>query len=517
VSRLATALDRVFGGRTALARATLAAAAALVVLAGVLAGVDLAEARPGGGQSFSGGSSFDGGGGGGGDGGAHLLYFLVRLIIIYPQVGVPVAIVVAVGIVMAKRKNDSLSDWDSGQSVAARTPPPDLRAIRAGDPEFSSVLFSDFVYALYARAHQARSEPGGLDGLAPYLSPSARAALAQRAPVGEPVAGVVIGGMRYTFVNAPAGADPTADGSGAASTVGIHFESNMTVGQPDSWRTYYVRETWTLSRPVGVQSLPPEKTTTFDCPNCGAVFESSDATTCSYCGETVGDGRFGWQVTGVTLQSMEARPPALISHAAERGSNLDTVYDPRLQTGLASLQADDPELTNETLLPRLILIHDELNAAWSELDLVRARPFVSDGLYNYLMYYVRAYEQEGLRNVHRDPQILRWVIAKVDRDKHYDAITVRIWGEGLDYTVESASGKIVGGSDRRVRAYSEYWTIVRGAEVRGGPRADKQCPNCGAELKISMAGVCEYCSAHITSGEFDWVLSKIEQDEAYRG
>jgi len=32
-----------------------------------------------------------------------------------------------------------------------------------------------------------------------------------------------------------------------------------------------------------------------------------------------------------------------------------------------------------------------------------------------------------------------------------------------------------------------------------------------------MAGVCEYCHGKITSGEFDWVLSRIEQDEAYKG
>jgi hypothetical protein len=32
-----------------------------------------------------------------------------------------------------------------------------------------------------------------------------------------------------------------------------------------------------------------------------------------------------------------------------------------------------------------------------------------------------------------------------------------------------------------------------------------------------MAGVCEYCQGKVTSGEFDWVLSRIEQDEAYRG
>ena len=44
------------------------------------------------------------------------------------------------------------------------------------------------------------------------------------------------------------------------------------------------------------------------------------------------------------------------------------------------------------------------------------------------------------------------------------------------------------------------------------------CPSCGAPTdKVNMAGTCEYCGAHLTRGEFDWVLSKIEQDESYRG
>jgi hypothetical protein len=32
-----------------------------------------------------------------------------------------------------------------------------------------------------------------------------------------------------------------------------------------------------------------------------------------------------------------------------------------------------------------------------------------------------------------------------------------------------------------------------------------------------MAGVCGYCDAKITTGAFDWVLSRIEQDESYVG
>lgn len=47
-------------------------------------------------------------------------------------------------------------------------------------------------------------------------------------------------------------------------------------------------------------------------------------------------------------------------------------------------------------------------------------------------------------------------------------------------------------------------------------RSSGSCPNCGAPLdRINMAGNCEACGTHLTRGEFDWVLSKIEQDDSY--
>ena len=60
-------------------------------------------------------------------------------------------------------------------------------------------------------------------------------------------------------------------------------------------------------------------------------------------------------------------------------------------------------------------------------------------------------------------------------------------------------------------------SLIRGSGVRGAARADKQCPNCGVDLAINMAGNCPSCQAKVTAGQFDWVLSRIEQDEAYQG
>jgi len=32
-----------------------------------------------------------------------------------------------------------------------------------------------------------------------------------------------------------------------------------------------------------------------------------------------------------------------------------------------------------------------------------------------------------------------------------------------------------------------------------------------------MTAVCKHCKAKVNSGDFDWVLARIEQDDAYTG
>jgi hypothetical protein len=106
---------------------------------------------------------------------------------------------------------------------------------------------------------------------------------------------------------------------------------------------------------------------------------------------------------------------------------------------------------------------------------------------------------------------------KIKEDAFYQAITIRIWASGYDYTVDE-SGKIVSGSNKKIRQWTEYWTFIRNREAKpGAAHADLNCPNCAAPLKVNATGICEFCGGKITSGEFDWVLSKIEQDESYRG
>ena len=395
-------------------------------------------------------------------------------------------------------------------------PPLDLDVIRNLDPDFSAVLFLDFAYALYARAHQARARPQDLDALAPYLSPEVRTSLAARPPAGVPVAEVVVGAMRVVGIDLPA-PDSQSAGVPAQVRVTLEIESNLTLGDAGSERTQYAAETWNLVRGVGVRTKPPQAVRSFHCPNCGAPFASSGSDRCDYCGEVVSGGRFDWTVSAVAVDSVEDRPPALTGTVEEEGTDLPTVFHPLVQARRAELLRDDPATTDQALAARLQLIYGELNAAWTNLDLTPIRPYVSDSLYDYLQYWIDAYRRQGLRNLLQGMRLTRWELVKVVRDRWFDAVTCRIRGTGRDTTVRESTGELVGGRPDRDREYTEYWTLIRGAGVRGAPRADKACPNCGAQLDINQAGQCQHCGARITRGDFDWVLSRIEQDESYSG
>ena len=503
------------------------ALAALILLI-VLAIATWSDARPGGGESYGGGgggggSSSSGGGGSSGGSGGDLafLIFLVRLCWEHPLVGIPLVSALAGYVALSARSGARRTNWDSMQSSGAATSAPSrpaaaaLAQIAQVDPDFSPIVFEDFVFRLYAAAHRSRGD-GTLKELAPYIAEQARAALTGREPSGI-VSGVVVGAMHVRRVDVSEA--PSGQAAAGVVTVRIEFEANYSVGSGYGSR-HFVIEDWVLERAVTARTRPPEPGRRFPCPNCGAPWRADEAAgtqKCSSCGEVVDNGRFDWQVTGIHLRQDRSNIPGLEQEVQERGTDDPTIKDPRFKPQWAAFMQSDPGVTAQSIEARLRHIYKVLNDAWTEQDLKPARTVLSDGLADYLQYWLDAYEQQYLRNVLEDMRITRHVLVKLRRDRYYDALTIRIWGRGKDYVVGTANGRHVRGSRTSDRAYSEYWTLIRSAARRGAPRAEATCGGCGAPLVVSMAGACSHCGAHVTAGEFDWVLSKIEQDDSYRG
>src|SRR6267378_6105745 len=166
-------------------------------------------ARVGGGQGYGGGGGSGGGGGGGGAG--ALVYLLVRfllwLTIEHPVVGIPIDIIVIGTVIYWFARPSKSVTLDSSRILA---PDPvatavqqqgfqrEFNQLRRFDPNFSEIIFTDFCYALYGRAHDARGrDPKELDLLSPYLSEQARSSLLQLNPPNlKSVEGIIVGAMQ---------------------------------------------------------------------------------------------------------------------------------------------------------------------------------------------------------------------------------------------------------------------------------------------------------------------------------
>ena len=380
-----------FGLRPSAGGAVLLRGGAFTALAMGLFAALPALARVGGGHAYSGGShsSHGGGGfsGGGGGGNGGLFYLLIELVFAYPEVGVPVAALVLLGLVVAKSSGGGqaggwlaqalggdpgrdpsdgdpaadlaaarvdLNDRAGGEPSAANGEPSaarprrELASLRTVDPSFSVVLFEDFLYALYAEIQKARAA-GELPAWAPYVAPQAMTTL-DALPRPAKIDGIIVAGLHFLGVDGVAQASPRIQ-------VRVRFETNYRETDAAGRSTaYYCAEIWSLSRSRAARSRPPDKTRIFACPSCGAALAAVQSGRCSYCGAMVAAGDLDWAVYDVALLEREAREPVLFAPPQPPGFERPTRMDDDLQDRLAELEARDAAFSFPAFRARLELI-----------------------------------------------------------------------------------------------------------------------------------------------------------------
>ena len=486
-----------------------------------------ALARVGGGQGYGGGG---GGGDGDGEGLGIIIYLVFRLLlwltIEHPAIGIPLDIIVIVAVIywFTRRSKKPASVVSSSPVLGLSTgpggrPQQDIQRafnqLRRFDPNFSEIIFTDFCYALYGRAHDARGKgQAALDDLSPYLSDAARASLLQlNSPQLKAVQGVIVGAMQVADVRGL---------TTPAVEVSVDFEANYTEftpreGDARGEMSYYVRERWELERKRDLLSPPPGEATALHCPSCGAPLQKDTNGACAFCHTKVESGEFQWYVRSVRTLGREARGPLLTSNVPEVGTLNPTIMQPNFPHVRAAFEQNNPTFKWAEFQARARMIFNELQDAWSSLNWERARPHETDNIFQMHQYWIEAYRRQKLRNVLERYQITGMQPVKIKQDNFYQSVTLRIFAEGYDYTINEG-GQVVAGSRTNLRKWSEYWTFIRNSKATpAAARADLNCPNCGAPLKVNATGICEFCGGKMTSGKFDWVLSKIEQDESYAG
>jgi hypothetical protein len=209
-----------------------------------------------------------------------------------------------------------------------------------------------------------------------------------------------------------------------------------------------------------------------------------------------------------------------------QASNYGPTYAPMAQMrstlteDLAALQAKDPNFNQQMFLDRAQAAFFALQKAWMDRNLEPARVYMSDGIYHRWKTQIDAMIAAHKKNMLDNLVIGGVQIVKVQTDPNFDTVTVRIDASAADYEVDdTTANKVIYGS-RQNQNFTEYWTFIRSgsARTKAGDAAEvTQCPNCGAPLSINESGVCSYCKATVTSGQFGWVLDNITQASEWQG
>ncbi len=478
---------------------------------------DIIWARPGGGHSFSGGgggSYSGGGGGGGGDGLGFLIYLIFSEL--PPQISIPLVIgIIVLRLYLQKKKRADGKTIVSSPGIQARTArhndvEADILKLKSIDPNFSKILFLDFVSSIFNKYYTwyGTSE---FKNLSPFLSPD-EIQKSANLRTGQKITEIVIGNMRISEINFL----PDIIG------ISVDIEANYTLDIMGKKTRYVLTERWYFNRKKGVLSAEPEKMHKLACPNCGAPADFTDNGICKSCGTQINLGEMQWFVKKHKVLSQEVfRTSGLAHYEPESGTSLPTIYQSNITTyatQFAQMHNLDWNTWRHTFTEKVVKEYFlKIYDAWSKNKLDSVRNLLSDRLFESFMFWINAYKSAGLTNKLENINIQNIQFVRIDLDRFYESITVRIFASSLDYVVDK-NGDVKGGSDRRPRSFSEYWTFIRRMGVEKDEYDYSTCPNCGAPAdKMGQAGVCEYCGTKISNGDFSWVLAIITQDEVYSG
>lgn len=278
-------------------------------------------------------------------------------------------------------------------------------------------------------------------------------------------------------------------------------ESNQVVSDEGSDQRH--GERWTFSRSATARTPDNGGVVASRCPACGAELRLNLDGTCTHCRAAVTNGAVDWVVTDV-----QGAP--FIGYAP--GSPLATAAA-SIEEGVAGLHATDPSFSIDAFQARVRTAFLALQDAWCRQNLDTGRGFLSPGAYFTWRAQLETMAAEGRRNVMENLSVQRIDPVQIVHGRVYDDLTVRVSASAADFEVDRDDHIVFG--DRMVRPFTEDWTFQRSvgvATTQKGGTLENTCPSCGAPIALNQIGECRYCRAAVTSGKFDWVVSRIEQE-----
>ena len=275
----------------------------------------------------------------------------------------------------------------------------------------------------------------------------------------------------------------------------------------------------------GVQSKPPGVARTFPCPNCGAPWaarrrarsSARRAARSSTTAASTGSSRRS------ALDSMR-RAPADADHRdpPERGTDLPTYRQPDVDAHWMELVARrSGAVTEQRFIAR---VGDDLRRAQRRVgDATSSSRSAASSPTGSSTICSTGSTPTSARACATSSRTCAITRHAASRRSSRDALLRRDHDPHLGHRqglrrAHRRPASSCAASSSASAPYSEYWTLDPQRRAQGRRRAPSRRAATAAPARRSRwPATCDHCGAHVTAGEFDWVLSKIEQDDTYRG
>ncbi|HEV7357507.1 MAG TPA: TIM44-like domain-containing protein [Steroidobacteraceae bacterium] len=403
----------------------------------------------------------------------------------------------------------ALGDLGSASGAAAfrRPLPPGLDAIRALDPGFEMETFlqrAEMTFFLVKRGVQKNDAAA----IRPYLNDGVFNSVSQG--IAQSKAQHRHALLESLNVRGLAVEDAQCNAQG--QSIVVHFDlvyraktvddANQTV--TDEGQDQRHAERWTFGRGPAARTAVNGGVIAARCPACGAELRLALDGTCAHCKASVTNGSVDWVVVDV-------QPANFVGYSADSSLGFAASSIP---DGVAALTAADKDFSLGVFEGRVKTAFLALQDAWCKQNLDAGRAFMSPGAYFTWSAQLETMAAEGRRNVMENLNVRAIEPVRIVHGRVFDDLTVRISASAADFEVDQ-NNKIVFG-DRNVKPFMEDWTFQRSVGVTTSNKPgtlENTCPSCGAPVSLSQIGECRYCKAAVTSGKFDWVVSRIDQED----
>ena len=150
----------------------------------------------------------------------------------------------------------------------------------------------------------------------------------------------------------------------------------------------------------------------------------------------------------------------------------------------------------------------DIQIAWMNFDYDKLKNLLTDELYN---SYIMQLESLKIKNQQNTMSSFELVEGRIFDLKEVNGkyiakfyLSVKFY----DYIEDTKTKKVLRGSSHR-KIHNTY--ILTFISTKEKPSDTNECPKCGAKVKGSVTGTCEYCRSKLINKNYDWVMSKKEK------